>query len=67
MQTVPEIVLDCGDDAVAAGDEVVVFGRADRDEPTADAWARACGTINYELVTRIGARVPRSYINGPIA
>jgi len=25
----------------------------------ADAWAQAAGTINYELVTRIGSRVPR--------
>lgn len=29
--------------------------------PTADEWAQACGTINYEIVTRLGPRVPRVY------
>lgn len=31
--------------------------------PTADDWAEACGTINYEIVTRLGSRVPRCYID----
>ena len=30
-------------------------------EPTAADWAEWCGTIGYEIVTRIGARVPRVY------
>ncbi len=30
-------------------------------EYTIDEWAKACGTINYEIVTRIGPRVPRIY------
>ena len=30
--------------------------------PTADEWAQVCGTINYEIVTRLGARVPRCYV-----
>ncbi|MDO5064986.1 MAG: alanine racemase [Actinomyces bowdenii] len=29
--------------------------------PSADDWALACGTINYEIVTRLGPRVPRCY------
>ena len=41
------------------GDEVVLFGPGGRGEPTAEDWARATGTISYEIVTRIGARVPR--------
>ena len=45
--------------AAAAGDEVVLFGGGDL--PSADEWAKACGTIGYEIVTRLGARVPRSY------
>ncbi|GAA2023257.1 alanine racemase [Catenulispora yoronensis] len=49
-------------DRVHAGDEVVVFGPGDRGEPTADDWARAAGTLNYEIVTRIGPRVPRVYV-----
>ncbi len=57
-----QIVLDCGDDQVAAGDVAVLFGPGDHGEPTADDWAGACGTINYEIVTRFGsARVPRHY------
>lgn len=57
-----QFVLDVGDDAVAAGDEVVLFGPGDGGEPTAQEWADWLGTINYEIVTRIGARVPRTYV-----
>ena len=56
-----QFVLDIGDDAAAAGDEVVLFGPGGRGEPTADDWAAALDTINYEIVTRIGTRVPRVY------
>jgi alanine racemase len=56
-----QFVLDIGDDAVAAGDEVVLFGSGASGEPTADEWAAAIGTINYEIVSRVGARVPRVY------
>ncbi len=30
--------------------------------PTADDWAELCSTINYEIVTRLGARVPRVFV-----
>ena len=56
-----QFVLDVGDDEVAAGDEVLLFGPGDAGEPTAQDWAEVLGTINYEIVTRVGARVPRSY------
>lgn len=57
-----QVVLDCGDDPVAAGDVAVLFGPGDAGEPTADDWAEAAGTINYEIVTSIGGvRVPRVY------
>jgi alanine racemase len=57
-----QVVLDCGDDRVAAGDVAVLFGPGDRGEPTADDWAEVCDTINYEIVTRFGGvRVPRRY------
>jgi alanine racemase len=45
------------------GDEVIIFGPGDSGEPTAEDWARWCGTIGYEIVTRIGTRVPRVLIN----
>ncbi|MGY0059352.1 alanine racemase [Streptomyces sp. LZ34] len=57
-----QFVVDLGGDAAAAGDEAVLFGPGDRGEPTAEDWARAVGTIAYEIVTRIGARVPRVYV-----
>ncbi|NJC64805.1 alanine racemase [Planosporangium flavigriseum] len=57
-----QIVLDCGDAPVAAGDLALLFGPGDDGEPTVDDWARACDTINYEIVTRFGsARVARTY------
>jgi alanine racemase len=60
-----QIVLDCGDDDVSAGDVAVLFGPGDGGEPTADDWADAVGTINYEIVTRMSAvRVPRVYSDG---
>ena len=56
-----QFVLDVGDDPVAAGDEVVLFGPGDDGEPTAQEWAEVLGTIDYEIVTRVGVRVPRTY------
>jgi len=60
-----QLVLDLGDDLAAAGDEVVLFGPGDDGEPTAQDWADATGTISYEIVTRVGPRVPRVYVGGP--
>jgi alanine racemase len=57
-----QFVLDLGDDPAAVGDEVVLFGPGERGEPTAQDWADATGTISYEIVTRIGPRVPRVYV-----
>ncbi|MGW6142000.1 alanine racemase [Streptomyces sp. NPDC055144] len=58
-----QFVVDLGGDEPAAGDEAVLFGPGDRGEPTAEDWAQAAGTIAYEIVTRIGARVPRVYVD----
>lgn len=57
-----QFVVDLGGDRADAGDEAVLFGPGDRGEPTAEDWARAAGTIAYEIVTRIGSRVPRVYV-----
>ncbi|MGO2684683.1 MAG: alanine racemase [Microbacterium sp.] len=54
-----QFVVDVGDDHVAVGDEVVLFGDPTLGAPAATDWANAAGTINYEIVTRIGHRVPR--------
>ncbi|MEU4997620.1 alanine racemase [Streptomyces sp. NPDC021622] len=58
-----QFVVDLGGDEPAAGSEAVLFGPGDRGEPTAEDWAQAAGTIAYEIVTRIGSRVPRVYVN----
>ncbi len=57
-----QFVLDLGGDDAAAGDPVVLFGPGVHGEPTAQDWADACGTISYEIVTRIGGRMQRRYV-----
>ena len=56
-----QIVVDVGDAPVAVGDRAVLFGDPATGVPSATDWADAAGTINYEIVTRIGARVERVY------
>jgi alanine racemase len=57
-----QVVVDLGPGATdEAGAEVVLFGSGHNGEPTAQEWAEAVGTISYEIVTRIGPRVPRTY------
>ena len=56
-----QLVVDFGDEPVAAGEEVVLFGPGDGGEATAQEWGEALGTISYEIVTGIGARVTRTY------
>ena len=46
-----------------AGDEVLVFGPGRDGEPTAQDWAEWCDTINYEIVTRIGGRQRRRWVD----
>lgn len=58
-----QFVVDLDGDEPVAGDEALLFGPGDRGEPTAEDWARAADTIAYEIVTRIGSRVPRVYRN----
>jgi alanine racemase len=64
-----QMVIDLGLRGVASGGasalgaEAVLFGDGADGGPTADDWARAAGTVNYEIVTRISPRVPRRYIN----
>ncbi|MGW3663628.1 alanine racemase [Streptomyces sp. NPDC005141] len=58
-----QFVVDLGGDEPEPGAQAVLFGPGDGGEPTAEDWARAAGTIAYEIVTRIGTRVPRVYVN----
>jgi len=57
-----QFVVDLGVSSTAnSGDWVVVFGDGSHGEYTADDWGNASLSINYEIVTRIGPRVPRIY------
>ncbi|MGW7300769.1 alanine racemase [Streptomyces sp. NPDC054829] len=58
-----QFVVDLGGDRPEPGERAVLFGPGDAGEPTAEDWAKAAGTIAYEIVTRIGTRVPRVYLN----
>ncbi len=57
-----QFVVDLGDVAAVPGDEVVLFGPGTAGEWTADQWADTIGTIGYEIITRIGPRIPRDYV-----
>lgn len=60
-----QFVLDLGPAAEdRAGDPVTLFGSGRDGAPTAQDWADVAGTISYEITTRLGARVPREYVNG---
>ncbi|MGP6176273.1 alanine racemase [Microbacterium sp. A196] len=54
-----QFVIDVGDDPVDVGDPVTIFGDPASGAPSVAEWADAAGTINYEIVTRVGARVCR--------
>ena len=63
--TMDQVMVDCGDDPVAVGDEVVLLGRQGAEVIRAEEWASTLGTIGYEVVCGIGPRVPRRYVSGP--
>jgi len=58
-----QFVVDVGDAPVAVGDTAVLFGDPTLGAPSATDWAEAAGTINYEVVTRVGVRVPRRQVS----
>jgi alanine racemase len=57
-----QVVVDCGDDPVRAGDVAVLFGPGEHSEPTAQDWADELGTIHYEVVTGMHGRVVRTTV-----
>ncbi len=56
-----QFVIDVGATEVEVGDDVVLFGAGG---PSAEEWARVCGTIGYELTTRLGVRLARRFHGG---
>ena len=59
-----QFVVDLDGDLPEPGTRVLLFGPGTQGEPTAQEWAEACGTISYEIVTRIGGRMRRRYVGG---
>ena len=57
-----QFVVDVGAHPVSVGDEAVLWGDPEKGEPAVERWAKAAGTINYELVTRLGNRPVRTYV-----
>jgi alanine racemase len=59
---VDHFVVDVTGAQVGEGDVAVLFGPGRDGEPRAQDWAAAVGTVHAEIVTRIGPRVPRTYV-----
>ena len=62
--TMDQLLVECGDDHVEPGDEVVLFGRQGQDEIRAEDVAAWWGTLGYEVVCAVSERVPREYVDG---
>lgn len=60
--TMDQLIVDCGQLEPVLGDEVVLIGRQGEDEITAWELAERSGTVAWEIVSRIGGRVPRAYV-----
>jgi alanine racemase len=58
------LTLDVGELPVEIGDPVLVFGQGDGERLPVEELAEAAGTIPYELLVRVGRRVPRVLDNG---
>ena len=63
--TMDQLMIDCGDDAVAIGDHAVLIGRQGAEVITATEWADALGTIGYEIVCGFSARLERRLVAHP--
>jgi alanine racemase len=59
--TMDQLMVDCGDQDVEPGDEVVLFGDQEGARITADEVGTWAGTIGYEVVCAVSDRVPREY------
>ena len=60
--TMDQVLVDVGPDSdVQAGDEAVLLGAQGGQRISPDEWAARLGTIAYEVVCALGARVERRY------
>jgi alanine racemase len=65
--TMDQMVVDCGSDEVAVGDEVVLIGQQGEACVSADELASALDTINYEITCGISERVGRVHLRSATA
>jgi alanine racemase len=63
--TMDQLLVDVGDADVGIDDDVVLIGAQGDEEIDATDWADRIGTIAYEVVTRLGGRLPRRHVEGP--
>lgn len=61
-----QFVVDLDGDEPELGSAVELFGTGADGAPTALEWARACGSIDYELVTRFRGRAVRRFVGGDV-
>ena len=54
-----QLLIDCGDDEIQRGDEVILMGTQGSETISAEEWAQRLGTITWEVMCGIGARLPR--------
>lgn len=59
--TMDQLMVDCGSDAVAIGDEAVLIGAQGAESISASEWGDRLGTISYEVLCGISGRVDRRY------
>lgn len=59
--TMDQFVIDLTEIAASPGDVVTLFGSGAAGDQSADDWGVLSGTVGYEVVTRMGARLPRKY------
>lgn len=60
--TMDQLLVEVGDHPVSVGDEAILVGSQGRESISFDDWAELSDTINYEVVCRIGPRLPRRYL-----
>lgn len=58
-----QFVVDLDGLPARPGDDAILFGTGEGGGPTAQDWAEACGTISYEIVTRLGGRMVRRHVD----
>jgi alanine racemase len=62
--TMDHFMVDLEDQKARPGEEAVLIGSQGTEEITAQHVANLLETIPYEVVTQVGARVPRIYLDG---